>query len=245
MSAGGWAPRRFWTEARAEAVEGGHTVRLDGRPVKTPAKAPLVLPSRALAEAVAAEWDAQQEVVDPRRMPVTRSANAALDKVTPQFDEVADLIAAYGDSDLLCYRATDPAELVARQADAWDPWLSWAREHYGARLSATAGVIHVAQPADSLERLAAGIRSLSAFELTALHDLVSLSGSLVLGLAVAEAALDPERGWRLSRIDEDWQIEQWGVDEDAAEAAEAKRAEFLHAHRFLALCRAPDGPVCD
>lgn len=237
MSAGGWAPRRFWQTARAEATEGGHTVRLDGRAVRTPAKTPLILPSLALAEAVAAEWDAQDAVVDPRRMPLTRSANAALDKVTPQFDEVAALIAAYGGTDLLCYRAEAPEELAARQAAAWDPWLDWARDSHGAPLAATRGVMHVDQPATSLSRLSAAVTAMTPFELTALHDLVALSGSLVLGLAVAEGAITPDAAWGLSRIDEAWQIEQWGADEEAAEVAALKRAEFLQARHFLTLCR--------
>lgn len=228
----GWTARRFWKDVRTEAVEGGYTVRLDTRPIRSPAKRPLLLPTPAMAEAVAAEWAAVAEVVDPGAMPVTRSANAAIDKVAVQFGEVAGLVAAYGGSDLLCYRAARPEALVRAQKEAWDPLLDWAARSYGAPLVTTVGVVPVAQPPESLARLAAPIRAASAFELTALHDLVSLTGSLVLGLAATSGAFEPETIWRLSRIDEDWQAAQWGEDEDAADAAARKRADFLHARHF-------------
>lgn len=231
----GWKAKRFWKAARVEACEGGFTVTLDGRAVKTPAKAALVLPTRAMADAVAAEWQAQGEKVDPATMPVTRSANAALDKVRPQQAEVAGLIAAYGETDLLCYRAERPAELVARQAAAWDGWLDWAATRFGARLSVTAGVLPVAQPPEALAALSARVAACDIWELAALHDLVGLTGSLVLGLAVAEGEIDAEEAWRLSRIDEDWQISQWGADEEAAELAALKKQALIHAARFWIL----------
>jgi len=234
-----WAVRRFWTAAEVAAAEDGHTVLLDGRPVRTPAKAALILPTRAMAEAAAAEWAAQDREVRPLTMPVTRAANAAIDKVRPQHAEVAALIAAYGESDLLCHRADSPAELVARQARAWDPLLDWAGEALGAPLLPTAGVIPRPQPEASLNALRARVAGLDAFALTALHDLVALSGSLVIGLAAMQDAVRPvERLWDVSRIDETWQQEQWGVDAEAAEAAAAKRRDFLQAHRFLELARA-------
>jgi chaperone required for assembly of F1-ATPase len=231
----GWAARRFWTEARVEPIEGGFAVRLDGRPVRTPAKTPLVVPTRAMAEAIAAEWDAQEGTVKPLTMPVTRSANAALDKVAVQFDEVAGLIAAYGGSDLLCYRATGPERLIARQAEAWDPLLHWAATALGAPLRVTVGIVPVPQPEASLARLSARVAGFTAFELTAVHDLVSITGSLVLGLAVTDARLEPDAAWTLSRIDEAWQAELWGRDEEA-EAMEVQRREgLLHAGRFYRL----------
>jgi chaperone required for assembly of F1-ATPase len=233
----GWTARRFWTEARAEPVAGGFALRLDSRPVRTPAGTPLVVPTRAMAEAIAAEWNAQEGSVKPLTMPVTRSANAALDKVAVQFDEVADLIAAYGASDLLCYRATGPERLVALQAEAWDPLLDWAAQALAAPLTVTSGVVPVDQPGPSLARLSARVAACTAFELTALHDLVAITGSLVLGLAVTEARLDAEAAWTLSRIDEAWQAGLWGRDEEA-EAMEALRREgLLHAGRFYRLCR--------
>jgi len=236
----GWTAKRFWKEATVEPEAGGFGVRLDGRAVKTPAKAPLVLPTRALAEAVAAEWDAQDEKIDPATMPFTRAANAAIDKVAVQFDEVAGLIAAYGETDLLCYRADGPEALTARQAEAWDPLLDWAEAALGARLTATAGVMHIAQPEPALDALRARVRSLDPFALTALHDLVGLSGSLIIGFAALENWSDADTLWHLSRIDEAWQEEQWGADEEAAELAARKKQEFLQALRFYTLSKATE-----
>lgn len=232
-----WAPRVFWKAAEVEAVAGGYTVRLDGRAVKTPAKAAFTLPTAAMAEASAAEWRAQEKEVLPQTMPVTRAANAAIDKVTVQFDEVAEMLAGYGDADLTCYRADAPDLLVARQATAWDPLLDWAQAHYGARLEPVAGVMHAPQDAAALARLAKPVYAATPFELTALHDLISLSGSLVIGLAAAEAYMAPEALWERSRVDEIWQAEQWGEDPEAAEASALKRRDFLRAHQFLDLCR--------
>jgi len=228
-----WAPKRFWkvTEVTEDAT--GFGVALDGRPVKTPAKAPLTVPTRALADAIAAEWDAQGDKVDPRTMPVTRGANAAIDKVTVQHAEVADMLAAYGDSDLLCYRADGPDSLCARQADQWDPLLDWLEATFGVRLTVQTGVMHVAQPEEAQARLRAEVHALNAFELAGFHDLVSLSGSLVIGLAAARDERPIEALWALSRLDETWQAEQWGVDEEAAEIETAKRESFLNAKRFL------------
>lgn len=231
----GWTAKRFWKAATVAEVAGGFAVQLDGRGVKTPAKAPLVLPSRAMAEAVAAEWQAQGEKIDPLTMPVTRSANAALDKVRSQHAEVAALIAAYGETDLLCYRAEAPDELVARQAAGWDRWLDWAEARYGARLTVTHGVVPVPQPEAGLASLAARVAACDAWEMAALHDLVGITGSLVLGLAVAEGQLGAEEAWALSRIDDDWQIEQWGDDEEATVNAALKKAAVLHAERFWIL----------
>lgn len=231
----GWTAKRFWKEATVAEVAEGFAVHLDGRGVKTPAKAPLVLPTRAMAGAVAAEWQAQGEKIDPLTMPVTRSANAALDKVRSQHAEVAALIAAYGETDLLCYRAEKPEALVARQAAGWDRWLDWADAQYGARLTVTKGVLPVPQPDAARATLAARVEAHDVWELAALHDLVGITGSLVLGLAVAERQLSADEAWSLSRIDDDWQIEQWGEDEEATVHAALKKAAVLHAERFWIL----------
>lgn len=231
-----WAPRRFWTAAIPVPVEGGYAVHLDGRPLRTPMKAPLILPTLGLAEAVAAEWQAQEKTVNPETMPFTRASNSAIDKVTAQFDVVADMLAEYGGSDLLCYRAEGPEGLVARQAQGWDPLLDWAREDLGAALQTTVGVMHVAQPAASLETLRGHVRSLTPFQLAAFHDLVAITGSLVLALAVVRGRITVEAAWSLSRIDEDWQISLWGEDEEAAEVAARKRGALLQAYRFYELC---------
>ena len=231
-----WAPKRFWKEAGIEPTEGGYTIRLDGRAVRTPSKALLVVPTPDMATTIAAEWDAQQGEIKPDTMPYTRTANSAIDKVAVQFDDVATMLSAYGGSDHLCYRATGPEPLVARQAAAWDPLLAWAAQSLDLHLTVTAGIMHVAQPEAALARATALVAALNPFQLAAFHDLVALSGSLVLALAVIHGRLDPDTAWRLSRIDEDWQIEEWGEDEEAAELTAVKQAAFLQAARFYGLC---------
>lgn len=233
----GWTAKRFWKEVFVgEAEDGaGHLITLDGRPVRTPAKTPLVTPTRALAEAVAEEWLRVDEVIDPTAMPYTRAVNAALDKAIPQQPEVAGLIADYGASDLLCYRAASPDALIARQAELWDPILDWAKHHLNAPLKVGTGVMPVEQHPHAVAALSGRVNEFDAFGLTALHDLVSLSGSLVLGLAVTEGHLQASRAWTISRVDEEWQAEQWGKDEDAESAAAIKREAFLQAERFYRL----------
>lgn len=230
-----WKPKRFWKTATAAPCEGGFTVLLDDRTVKTPAKAHLTVPTMALAEAIAVEWDAQEDVLDPGTMPVTRGANAAIDKVAAQRAEVVALLAEYGDSDLLCYRAAGPDELIEKQAEGWDPMLEWAAQALDVRLFVGQGVMHVTQNPLALERLTAQVAALDDFALAAAHDLISLSGSLVLALAVANDAIAAGDAWALSRIDEHWQIAQWGVDDEAAAAELVKRTAFLDAARFYRL----------
>jgi chaperone required for assembly of F1-ATPase len=169
-------------------------------------------------------------------MPFTRTANSAIDTVTPQFETVAAMLAAYGETDLLCYRATGPAALIDRQAAAWDPLLDWAATALQAPLHATSGVMHIDQPTTSLATLGSAVRALSPFQLAAFHDLVAISGSLVLALAVTRGRLTADQAWTLSRLDEDWQIEEWGTDEEAAEIAALKHGALLQADRFYALC---------
>ena len=228
----GWVKKRFWKEAQVTQADGGFTVTLDGRAIKTPAKAALVVPTAALAQIIADEWNAQPERIDPGLMPATRAVNAAIDKVTGQRAEVAKLVAAYGDSDLVCYRATDPEALVAREAAAWDPILDWAAHRYGYRPVTRTGVMHAPQPAALLASLEADVARFDPFALTALHDLVSMSGSLLIGLAVTDRFAPPETLWQASRVDEDWQIEQWGEDDEATALAEGRRQSFMEAARF-------------
>ena len=231
-----WRAKRFWKQAEAVACDGGFTVALDGRAVTTPARTLLVVPTLALAQAIAAEWDAQQGLVKPDTMPYTRTANSALDKVAQQFDQVAAMMAAYGGTDLLCYRATGPQELIDRQQAQWGPLLDWCAADLGAPLLATAGVMHIEQPAPSLARLSTLVHGMTPFQLAAAHDLIAISGSLVLALAVTQARLTPDEAWALSRIDESWTNEQWGVDEDAAQLERLKQLAFVHAARFFVLC---------
>lgn len=232
----GWARKRFWKDAAAAETEAGWEVRLDGRPLRTPAKAVLVLPTRALAERVAAEWAAQGETIRPQTMPATRTANTALDRVRPQQAAVAEAVAAYGGSDLLCYRADHPAELAARQAAGWDPLLAWAAGRYGVEWRVVTGLMPAEQPQATLARLSGAVQALDPFRLAAFHDLVALSGSLVIGLAAAEGQAAPEDLWALSRLDEDWQAELWGQDAEAAATAAQRRAAFLDAAAFLRDC---------
>jgi len=227
-----WKQKRFWTEVSVQEDDDGYAVALDGRRIKTPAKAPLILPGRAMAEAVAGEWAAQDGEVDPLSMPFTRSANAAIDKVRAQHAEVADMLADYGDSDLLCYRAESPQALVERQAETWDPALDWAERALGARLEPRRGVIHQPQAPEALARLRAQVHALDAFRLAAFHDLVSLSGSLVLGFAAAKGWRDADALWEISRLDERWQEEHWGSDDEATASEAHKRAAFVHAKAF-------------
>ncbi|MBS1301451.1 ATP12 family protein [Loktanella sp. SALINAS62] len=232
-----WAPKRFWTMAEVVERNGGYAVDLDGRPVKTPYKTPLVVPTRALADAVAAEWQAQTDLIDPQTMPVTRAANSAIDKVAPQSNAVANMLASYAENDLLCYRATAPDALVALQDAAWDPWLDWVAQTLDAPLHVTAGVMPIAQPDTSLSRLRAEVERFDAWELTGFHDIVQLSGSLVLALAVAADKLTPDAAWQISHVDEDFQISQWGEDDEASAVAAIKAQALKDGARFMRMSR--------
>lgn len=230
--------KRFWTEAKAAAKGDAFEILLDGRRVMTPAKSPLLLPNAALAEAVAAEWQAQDGEIDPATMPMTRRANAALDKVAVQHAEVADMLSEYATSDLLCHRAAAPRELAAEQARAWDPLLDWLARRHRARLVVTEGVMPVSQPAESLQSLRKIVHGYDIFALTALHDLVTLPGSLVIGLAAASDEFEAADLWQAAQVDDTWQASQWGIDDEAAETAGNRAEAFAQSLRFLALVRA-------
>lgn len=236
----GWTAKRFWQEASVFPNGDAFSVRLDDRPVRTPAKAELVVPTHALACAIAAEWDAQEGEVRPQDMPMTRAANAAIDKVRPQHAEVASLLAAYGDADLICYRADSPESLVTRQSEAWDPLLEWINQCFDVQLRVITGVMHVPQKPEYLQRLDAGVREMDEYTLTAFHDLVGLSGSLAIGFAALERWKSDAELWRLSRVDELWQQELWGEDEEASATAAFKEREFGDAMRFHQLSQCSD-----
>lgn len=224
--------KRFWAEVTVDADRG---IRLDDRPVRTPGRAPLSLPTLGLAEAIADEWRAVGDDVDPRAMPLTGLANAAIDRVVPDTAAFAAGLAAYGESDLLCYRADGPPDLVDRQAAAWDPPLAWARDRYDVHFEIATGVMHRPQPPATVERLGAAIAARSAFELAPLSPIVTITGSLVLALALAEHAMAHEAVWAAANLDEDWQAEQWGEDDLAVKARETRRRDFDAAARFLSL----------
>ena len=226
--------KRFYQTAAVGEVEGGYALLLDGRGARTPAKNKLVAPTRAIAEAMAAEWAGQGPIVDPTSMPLTQLANSAIDGVANTLAETRADIVSYAGADLLCYRAEAPEALVAMQAEAFDPVLAWAEEALGARFILSAGVMHVAQP----ERASAAVRAAveayeSPFAVAALHGLTSLSGSVLLALAVARGARSPEDAWRAAHVDEDFQIRQWGEDDEAMARRAARWREFEAAARVV------------
>jgi chaperone required for assembly of F1-ATPase len=234
--------RRFYTAAAAEADAarpGAFAVKLDGRELRTPKKERLSVPTRALAEAIAAEWDAQGERIDPKTMPLTRLVNSIIDGVRQRENEVRADLQNFAANDLLCYRAEGPETLVARQARAWDEILSWARSALGARLYLGQGVMPVAQPEASLEAVSAALAALDAYRLAALHVMTTLTGSILLGLAVLKGRITPEDAWARAHVDEDWQMEQWGVDAEAAERRERRWREMRAAARLLELLNQP------
>jgi chaperone required for assembly of F1-ATPase len=231
--------KRFYDAVEVAQGSGGFAVALDGKTVNTPGRAKLRLPNAALAEAVASEWRAQGEQVDPHTMRLTRLANTAVDRVAGRREQVISEIASFAANDLLCYRAAAPPELVARQSAAWQPVLDWAQARYGVRLKVTTGVSHVDQPDESLHALTAAVARFDDFALAALHSATAASGSAVIGLALAEAEIDAEAAWACTDLDDSWQAERWGDDDEAGRRRAALRADVLAAGRFLALCRSP------
>lgn len=232
-------PKRFYDKAAAVGHEGeqgsGFAIHLDGRPLRTPAKALLILPDADLADAVAAEWQAQTEVVDPATMPLTRLANSALDTVAADPGAVAREAARYAGSDLLCYRAEEPDGLVERQNEAWDPVLDWARADLGLRFNLAGGIVHVGQPDETLARVETLLAGYAPLPLAGLHVITSLTGSVVLALAVAEGRLDAEAAWSAACVDEDWQISQWGEDAEAMKKRSAAWRDMEAASRLARL----------
>jgi chaperone required for assembly of F1-ATPase len=221
--------KRFYKEAVVTAERG---IALDGRPVKTPAKAPLILPTEAMAQAVAAEWQAQGALIDPARMPFTGLANAAIDRIAPDPGRFAAGLSTYAESELLCYRAGDPPPLVARQADRWDPLLAWACARFDVAFTLVTGVMHQPQPLQTLETLGNSVRSYPAFILAALSPLVTISGSLVLALALLEGVLTPDAAFDAAFLEELWQEELWGADDLALQTRALRRADFHAAFTF-------------
>jgi chaperone required for assembly of F1-ATPase len=226
--------RRFYATAAIASVAGGHAVQLDGKPVRTPAGRVLAAPTAALALALAAEWDAQRDVIDPARMPLTRLANAIIDGVSDRPDAVAAEIENYLGSDLVCYRASSPPGLVTRQAQHWDPILAWARDVLGAPLRAEVGVVHIAQDEDALARARATIPR-DPWRLGALSAATTLSGSALVALALARGRLSAEKAWEAAHVDEDWNMAQWGRDALALERRAFRFAEFEAAATVLRL----------
>ncbi|MDB5710651.1 MAG: ATPase [Sphingomonas bacterium] len=226
--------KRFWKDVTITAE---HGIALDGRPVRTPGRLALVLPTDALADAVAGEWRAVKGKIDPRRMPLTGLANTAIERIAPDPATFAAGLAAWGESDMLCYRAEAPEPLIERQAAAWDPLLEWARTRYDVHFVVTAGIMHQPQPPATLARLGEAVAARSAFELAPLAPIVTITGTLVGALALIEGATDAARLWTAAHIDEDWQAELWGRDPLALAAYEERQRDFNAAVRFLTLLR--------
>ena len=232
--------KRFYDTADAVRSSDGWAIALDERPVKTPGRKPLAVPARKLADAIAAEWAGQEGEIDPASMPLTGLANAAIDRVAPHAKAFAFELAQYGETDLLCYRADSPAELVAKQSAAWDPLLEWARQRFDIAFETITGIVHRPQPEPTVERLRAATEAYDPFRLTGLSPLVRIGGSLVAALALAENAFDEDTIWAATRVDEDWQASQWGEDEDAIAERDSRRREFGAGMRFIRLLDAGD-----
>lgn len=227
--------KRFWKEANVKRSEAGWGIRLDDRPVKPPARKPLSVPSKALADAIADEWRAIEVKIDPRAMPLTGLANAAIDRVAPERQAFASGLARYAEADLACYRAEGPAALVARQEQSWDSLLAWARRRFDVDFATTSGILHVEQPPGTVEQLSHAVAALDAFHLAGLSPLVTVGGSLIAALAVLEQAMTTEEAWNAISLDERWQLEQWGADAEAELALESRHQDFFVAARFLKL----------
>ncbi len=229
-----WARKRFYRSAAVEAAPSGFRVTLDGRPVRTPAGADLVVPSAALGRAVAEEWLAQADEIRPHTMPATQLAVTAIDRVGRSRDSVVGHLVAYGGSDLLCYRADHPDELVARQHACWQPLLDWVAAAWRAELVVTQGVMPVDQPPGAVDALRRAVSALDDLELAVLGSVVPACGSLVLGLAILAGRITPEAAFEAAQLDESFQIERWGEDEELTERRSVLRREIAAAAAFLA-----------
>lgn len=227
-------PRRFYKTVTITESLG---IALDGREVKTPLKVLLRLPSRDLAEAVAGEWRSQGDRIDPATMVLTRLANTAIDRVRPAREAILGEILDFAGSDLVCYRADIPMDLVTRQRRSWDPVIDWARTVLDAPMQTHVGVIHHAQPDAAIAAIRQAAAALDDFQLAAFHTAMTLTGSCLIALMIARAALTPEAGWAAAHVDEDFQIEHWGQDAEAAARRQARQSEFLSSCRFMELAR--------
>ncbi|WP_421391071.1 ATP12 family chaperone protein [Brucella abortus] len=226
-------PKRFYEKAEVAESEGGFAVHLDGRPVKTPARNLLLLPTRAAAQIVADEFAAQEKLIDPGKMPATRLVNTAIDGIAQDPQAVFEDILRFAGTDMLCYRADSPQELVSRQTENWDPLIDWM-ESLGARFALAEGVMHVEQPREAIAAFSvhmAGFKDPLA--LAALHTMTTLMGSAIIALAVAKGEISAEKGWAIAHIDEDWTIEHWGSDAEAIERRKNREIEMMVAARLL------------
>jgi chaperone required for assembly of F1-ATPase len=229
------SPRKRFYRSVEVTVQGPYAIALDGQLVKTPFKRELLLPTAGLAEAVASEWAAQVERIDPSQMPLTRLANTAIDRVEGEEARIIDELVEYAGSDLVCYRASGPDSLVNRQGEFWDPVLSCAEQLLGEKLIAVQGIAHKPQPPEALGAIRQYLQQFDPMRLCALHNLTTLTGSALIALAVERGLIEPERAWLAAHIDEDWQAERWGRDDEAMERRARRKREFDASIRFLSL----------
>ncbi len=228
-------PKRFYKEVSTDRTDEGFRILLDGRPVRTPGKKLLAVPAQPIADRLKAEWDRQGEEIDPAKMPVTRLVNTAVDGVADNLDAVFEEIVRFAGTDMLCYRADSPDGLVARQREGWDPVIRWAADAKGARFILIEGVMHQEQPALAIEAFSAALAAYrDPLALACVHTVTTLTGSALLGLALAEGVIDADKAWTLAHVDEDWQIEHWGTDEEAFRRRELRREELDIAAAVLA-----------
>ncbi len=227
--------KRFYKSVDVRDEPDGFAILLDNRAIKTPAGKPLLAPTRPLADAIAGEWRGQGETLAPDTMPLTKSLNTALDRIAPNREAIIDDIAKYAASDLLCYRADAPTELVRCQSAGWDPWLDWAAERFAARLVVTTGLTHVGQPESALARLKEAIATHDNHRLVPLHAGVTITGSVILGLAFAARALSADAALAAARVDETYQAELWGTDVEAEQARANRLADLRAAESYLSL----------
>jgi chaperone required for assembly of F1-ATPase len=230
--------RRFYKEVTVSKEASGHAIELDGRSIRTPMKNTLLLPNLSMAEAIAKEWQAQEEFILHEKMIKTKLANTAIDRVAGRSGEIIDEIIAYLASDLLLYRATEPESLIEREKALWDPYLTWLRDENRITLTSTSGIIHVTQEQSELEKFKTLISDETPFSLTALHNMTTLTGSAILALALARSKGSTDDIWRAAHVDEDFQIERWGEDKEAKRRRDLKQHDFNEAHAFWQLAGA-------
>lgn len=228
-------PRRFYQLVTVAEDAGAFAIRLDNRPLKTPMKNAVKVPSRKLAEASAEEWQSQEETIDIEDMLITKFINTAIDRVAPRKQIIVDEITSFAATDLVCYRADQPETLITQEAKHWDPVLAWAKNHHGLVFKTTSGISHVQQEAETLQQFSDLINRHDPFALTAIHNLTTITGSALLTLALVEGALEPETVWLAAHIDEDFQIERWGEDGEARRRRALRHKEFLKTHEFYHL----------
>ena len=229
-------PRRFYKQVAVGESETGFDIQLDGRAVKTPLKRPFAVPSRDMAHAIAAEWDAQKTHIDPSSMIVTRLANTAVDRVRGDEARIVAELREFAGSDLVCYRAGTPDPLVARQALHWDPILDWVKATHSVQFICVEGIVHHAQPDTALAAISKALTAENEFRLTAIHNITTLTGSTLLAMMTAAGAFSGEAAWAAAHADEDWQIEQWGSDEEAEARRAIRKQDFDATMQFLAMC---------